>query len=224
MPCSKEGDLDQAQKCYTQAINTLESTKKAERDSNLLAICYSNRATVLLSKDDNEGALNDCVKSLASDGSYTKAFYRKAKAESGLGKYEEALGTVRLALKQLGAGTTKAKAMGKEREVKELRKLQSDIMGKIKAKADATVAALAKGASGGKGGADINKQVQKVEMFTRDFKMAQQKMMMQAREMKMNDVSLTVLSNVKAEDEENTTAFRGVGKMFVRETVGDLKR
>ena len=212
-PRSKEGNLDEAQKCYTQAINTLESTKKAERDNNLLAICYSNRATVLLSKDAYDGAHKDCIKSLESDGNYTKvrlgrggwgwrgvcvgvggvggglgkergsaafnscvdstrldsdhpvpphqAFYRKAKAESGLGQYEDALKTVRTAMKQLGAGTTKAKAMGKEREVKELRKLQNDIMGKIKAKADATVAALTKGA-GTKGGADLNKQMQKV--------------------------------------------------------------
>ena len=39
-----------------------------------------------------------------------------------------------------------------------------------------------------------------------------------------NDISLSVLSNIKKEDEDSTTAFKGVGKMFIRETVGDLKR
>ena len=54
-------------------------------------VYYGNRSQARLNIRNFEGALNDAIKSIELDQSYTKAHYRKAVANKGLGNYQTAL-------------------------------------------------------------------------------------------------------------------------------------
>ena len=71
-----------------EAIESYTSAIELNPNSH---IYYGNRSQARLNIKDFEGALKDAIKSIELDQSYTKAYYRKAVANKGLGNYEAAL-------------------------------------------------------------------------------------------------------------------------------------
>ena len=55
------------------------------------AVYYGNRSQARLNLQHFEGALKDATKAIELDELYTKAYYRKAIANRGLGNYQTAL-------------------------------------------------------------------------------------------------------------------------------------
>ena len=71
-----------------EAIESYTSAIELNPNSH---IYYGNRSQARLNIKDFEGALKDAIKSIELDQSYTKAYYRKAVANKGLGNYKGAL-------------------------------------------------------------------------------------------------------------------------------------
>ena len=72
-------------------LEAIESYTKAIELNPQSPVYYGNRSQTKLNIQDFEGALKDAIKSIELDQSYTKAYYRKAVANKGLGNYQTAL-------------------------------------------------------------------------------------------------------------------------------------
>ncbi|XP_014522619.1 SET and MYND domain-containing protein 4 [Vigna radiata var. radiata] len=88
--CFSNADYAKALDCYTQAL------RKAPLDvgdmkSNLVASLYINRATVLHRMSLLVECLRDCTHALQICPSYSKAWYRRGKANASLGNYRNAI-------------------------------------------------------------------------------------------------------------------------------------
>ena len=76
-------NFDEAIKCYTVAIEiTLEQPNH---------VYYANRANAQLELHNYEECINDCNSAIEIEPSYTKSYYRKAKALYGQNKLKDAL-------------------------------------------------------------------------------------------------------------------------------------
>ncbi|KAK2964643.1 putative Tetratricopeptide repeat protein 4 like protein [Blattamonas nauphoetae] len=84
---------DKAIKSYTLALD------QNSPDLVQVSIYYANRAQVHLLKGNFGRCIEDCVESLKNNSGYTKAYYRKGKAELRLGRIDEASKTVSDGLK-----------------------------------------------------------------------------------------------------------------------------
>ena len=74
-----------------KTLEAIESYSRAIELNPESNIYYANRSQAWLNIPDFEGALKDAIKSIKLDQSYTKAHYRKAVANKGLGNYQVAL-------------------------------------------------------------------------------------------------------------------------------------
>lgn len=80
----KENNLNEAIKCFSEAIDM-----KVETPKN--SIYLSNRALINLKLENYGFALSDASKAIEIDPNYIKAYYRRASAYLFLRKYDEAL-------------------------------------------------------------------------------------------------------------------------------------
>ncbi|KAD4585861.1 hypothetical protein E3N88_23462 [Mikania micrantha] len=95
--CFSNGDNSNALRFYTQALRV------APRDvdvmgKNLVAILYVNRAAVLQKMCLFLESLRDCSRALSICTSYSKAWYRRGKANSSLGNYDDAVRDLNVSL------------------------------------------------------------------------------------------------------------------------------
>ncbi|XP_024971752.1 SET and MYND domain-containing protein 4 isoform X1 [Cynara cardunculus var. scolymus] len=95
--CFSNGDNSNAMRFYTQAL------RAAPRDAddmgkNLVATLYVNRAAVLQKMGLAVECLQDCNRALAISRSYSKAWYRRGKANISMGNYDDAVCDLKVAL------------------------------------------------------------------------------------------------------------------------------
>jgi len=81
----KAGQLDEAYKLYSEALNIDPSNK------NTNSKLYFNRATVLGRQKKLDLSIADCNKAIELDNSYIKAYLRRAKSYTETEQYEEAV-------------------------------------------------------------------------------------------------------------------------------------
>ena len=72
-------------------LEAIESYTRAIELNPQNHVYYGNRSQAKLNIRDFDGAIKDANKSIELDQSYTKAYYRKAVANKGLGNYQLAL-------------------------------------------------------------------------------------------------------------------------------------
>jgi tetratricopeptide (TPR) repeat protein len=80
----KNGDWDEAYKCYTRAI------KQTREDTAEKAVYYKNRAAVHLKKNEYREARDDCTAALDIVANDPKALFRRCQALEAMEKFEEA--------------------------------------------------------------------------------------------------------------------------------------
>ncbi|KAI7727877.1 hypothetical protein M8C21_005862 [Ambrosia artemisiifolia] len=95
--CFSNGDNSNALNFYTQALRV------APRDvdvmgKNLVATLYVNRAAVLQKMGLYLESLRDCNRALAICRSYSKAWYRRGKANTSMGNYNDAVCDLKVSL------------------------------------------------------------------------------------------------------------------------------
>jgi len=81
----KEGSLEKAIECYTEAI----SIDKANKIMN--SILYANRALVYSKKDKNENAIEDCNQAILHNDANVKAYLRRADLKIKIKEYDQAI-------------------------------------------------------------------------------------------------------------------------------------
>ncbi|KAM6965317.1 protein unc-45 homolog B [Aplochiton taeniatus] len=77
------GDIDQAIKCYTEAV-------KVCTDKKVLAIIHRNRSACYLKKENYANAVSDATKAIDIEAADIKALYRRCQALEKLGKLDMA--------------------------------------------------------------------------------------------------------------------------------------
>ncbi|KAJ0045828.1 hypothetical protein Pint_05245 [Pistacia integerrima] len=87
--CYLSGDFANALSSYTQALR-IAPIDSNEKDRNLVATLYVNRASLLQKMDCLVECLRDCNRALQISPSYAKAWYRRGKVNASLGNYEDA--------------------------------------------------------------------------------------------------------------------------------------
>lgn len=80
-----EMKFEQALDFYTKAIDL------DIKDNKKMAIYYSNRAFANIKLENYGFAIEDASQAINKDGTYAKAYYRRASALFALGKYKNAL-------------------------------------------------------------------------------------------------------------------------------------
>ncbi|QCE15420.1 SET and MYND domain-containing protein 4 [Vigna unguiculata] len=88
--CFSNADYAKALECYTQALRKAP-LDTGDMKSNLVATLYINRATVLHKMSLLVECLRDCTRALQIFPSYSKAWYRRGKANASLGNYRNAI-------------------------------------------------------------------------------------------------------------------------------------
>ncbi|KAK7282465.1 hypothetical protein RIF29_11271 [Crotalaria pallida] len=88
--CFSDGDYPKALDFYTQALRKAPF-EADDVEINLVATLYVNRATVLHKMSLLMECLRDCARALQICPSYSKAWYRRGKANASLGKYKDAI-------------------------------------------------------------------------------------------------------------------------------------
>lgn len=84
------GDYNQALSCYTKALRVAPMDAN-DKDRNLVATLYVNRASVLQKMDHLMECLRDCNRSIQICPSYAKAWYRRGKVNVSLENHEDAV-------------------------------------------------------------------------------------------------------------------------------------
>ncbi|XP_062154808.1 uncharacterized protein LOC133862909 isoform X1 [Alnus glutinosa] len=87
--CFFIGDYTTALTCYSQALR-LAPIDADDKEKNLVATLYLNRASVLHKMNLLAECLRDCDRALQISTSYAKAWYRRGKVNASLGNYEDA--------------------------------------------------------------------------------------------------------------------------------------
>ncbi|XP_015579190.1 uncharacterized protein LOC8286055 isoform X2 [Ricinus communis] len=88
--CYKSGDHATALACYSQALR-IAPVDAFEMDKNLVATLYLNRASLFHKIGLLLECVRDCNRALQISPTYAKAWYRRGKANAGLGNYEYAV-------------------------------------------------------------------------------------------------------------------------------------
>ncbi|KAL9247785.1 hypothetical protein vseg_021177 [Gypsophila vaccaria] len=99
--CFSAHDYDRALDFYSQALR-VAPVDAVDKDNNLVATLFVNRASSLHKLNLYEESLRDCNRALSISPSYAKAWYRRGKVKTSLLKYEEAISDLNLALKMEG--------------------------------------------------------------------------------------------------------------------------
>ncbi|TKY73978.1 RNA polymerase II-associated protein 3 [Spatholobus suberectus] len=107
--CFSNADYAKALECYTQAL-CKAPLDTGDMESNLVAILYINRATVLHKMSLLVECLRDCTRALQICPSYAKAWYRRGKANASLGNYKNAIC-------DLNVATSVEPSMGGKRQI-----------------------------------------------------------------------------------------------------------
>lgn len=87
----KDGDLTNAEVCYTRGISSMRRGNKLGRSIEPLVLCYSNRAATRMSLGRIREALGDCMMAAALDPSFLKVQLRAANCHLLLGEVEDAM-------------------------------------------------------------------------------------------------------------------------------------
>ncbi|KAJ0102835.1 hypothetical protein Patl1_05341 [Pistacia atlantica] len=87
--CYLSRDFANALSCYTQALR-IAPIDSNDKDRNLVATLYVNRASLLQEMDHLVECLRDCNRALQISPSYAKAWYRRGKVNASLGNSEDA--------------------------------------------------------------------------------------------------------------------------------------
>lgn len=96
--CFSKGDYSNALHFYSQALRSAPMDVE-DNEKNLVATLYLNRASSLQKLGLFLESLQDCSRSLMLSPAYAKAWFRRAKANSSLGNYEDALNDFSVSLK-----------------------------------------------------------------------------------------------------------------------------
>ncbi|XP_044461644.1 SET and MYND domain-containing protein 4 isoform X4 [Mangifera indica] len=88
--CYLSGDYAKALSFYTQALR-IAPVDSIDKDRNLVATLFLNRASLLQKMDLLVECLQDCNRALQISPTYTKAWYRRGKVNASLGNYEDAV-------------------------------------------------------------------------------------------------------------------------------------
>ncbi|CAI0440717.1 unnamed protein product [Linum tenue] len=88
--CYSNGDYAAALHCYSQALRVAPQ-EADDRDRSLVAALFLNRASVFHRQGLLKECLRDCNRALQISPSYSKAWYRRGKANAALGNRQEAI-------------------------------------------------------------------------------------------------------------------------------------
>lgn len=84
------GDYSHALSCYTKALRVAPMDAN-DKDRNLVATLYVNRASVLQKRDHLVECLQDCNRAVQICPSYAKAWYRRGKVNVSLENHDDAV-------------------------------------------------------------------------------------------------------------------------------------
>ncbi|KAG8380981.1 hypothetical protein BUALT_Bualt06G0073000 [Buddleja alternifolia] len=96
--CFSKRDYSNALLFYSQALRTAP-TDVDDMEKNLVATLYVNRASSLYKLELFLESLRDCSRALILSPANAKAWFRRAKANSSLGNYEDAVNDLNVSLK-----------------------------------------------------------------------------------------------------------------------------
>lgn len=88
--CFSNGDNSNALRFYTQALRVAPRDVN-DMGKNLVATLYVNRAAVLQKMGLVAESLHDCNLALSICRNYSKAWYRRGKANTSMGNYDNAI-------------------------------------------------------------------------------------------------------------------------------------
>ncbi|XP_068310116.1 uncharacterized protein [Pyrus communis] len=84
------GDLSEAEDCYTQGVNCVSRNETSRSCLRALMLCYSNRAATRLTVGRIRDALGDCMMAAAIDPNFLKVQVRASNCYLALGEVEDA--------------------------------------------------------------------------------------------------------------------------------------
>ncbi|KAL7107461.1 hypothetical protein ACP275_06G056100 [Erythranthe tilingii] len=96
--CFSKGEYSTALHFYSQALRAAPSDVE-DKEKNLVATLYLNRASTLHKLGFFLESLRDCSRALIVSPAYAKAWFRRAKANSSLCNYEDAIKDLTVSLK-----------------------------------------------------------------------------------------------------------------------------
>ncbi|XP_012858311.1 PREDICTED: uncharacterized protein LOC105977542 isoform X3 [Erythranthe guttata] len=96
--CFSKGEYSTALHFYSQALRAAPADVE-DKEKNLVAMLYLNRASTLHKLGFFLESLRDCSRALIVSPAYAKAWFRRAKANSSLGNYEDAIKDLTVSLK-----------------------------------------------------------------------------------------------------------------------------
>ncbi|KAK4433451.1 Stress-induced-phosphoprotein 1 [Sesamum alatum] len=96
--CFAKGDYSNALRFYSQALR-MAPPDVEDKEKNLLATLYLNRASSLHKLGFFLESLRDCSRALILSPAYAKAWFRRAKANSSLCNYQDAINDLTVSLK-----------------------------------------------------------------------------------------------------------------------------
>ncbi|KAL8552408.1 hypothetical protein ACS0TY_001195 [Phlomoides rotata] len=96
--CFSKGDYSNALSLYSQALRTAPMDAE-DKEKNLVATLYLNRASSLHKLGLFLESLRDCSRALLLSPDYAKAWFRRAKANASLGNYEDAINDLSVSMK-----------------------------------------------------------------------------------------------------------------------------
>ncbi|KAK9741887.1 hypothetical protein RND81_03G135700 [Saponaria officinalis] len=99
--CFSAQDYSQALQFYSQALR-VAPVDAVDKDNNLVATLYVNRASSLHKLNLFEESVRDCSRALSISPNYAKAWYRRGKVKTSLLNYEEAISDLKVAMKMEG--------------------------------------------------------------------------------------------------------------------------
>ncbi|KAJ9545735.1 hypothetical protein OSB04_025442 [Centaurea solstitialis] len=95
--CFSNGDNSNALRFYTQALRAAPRDAD-DKGRSLVATLYVNRAAVLQKMGLLVECLHDCKRALAISRSYSKAWFRRGKANISMGNYDDAVCDLKVSL------------------------------------------------------------------------------------------------------------------------------
>nr|XP_043622950.1 uncharacterized protein LOC122594578 [Erigeron canadensis] len=87
----KNGDLSEAEVCYSKGINSIQHSETPDFCTEPLLLCYSNRAAARMALGRLREGLKDCRVAAALDPNFVKVNLRSANCHLLLGELEEAI-------------------------------------------------------------------------------------------------------------------------------------
>ncbi|KAL0321737.1 UNVERIFIED_CONTAM: Stress-induced-phosphoprotein 1 [Sesamum calycinum] len=96
--CFAKGDYSNALRFYSQALR-MAPPDVEDKEKNLLATLHVNRASSLHKLGFFLESLRDCSRALILSPAYAKAWFRRAKANSSLSNYQDAINDLTVSLK-----------------------------------------------------------------------------------------------------------------------------